>query len=439
MRSYGGRQLLVGDGNEGEEIAAPDTEQADVPLDYVAGIGEQVAHRMPAFGEAGLAASWTGVYDVTPDWNPVLGALPGVDGLQVAYGFSGHGFKLSPIVGRLVAQSVLGLPTGPAARTVCARRGSPPAICSPDGTVRAPFPERQGSTGSDGALPRATGESARGAAAGDSAYCRVRARARLTHQRQGENRWPSVPVSPRPRWSLGVAFATVRTRAGSRVLRHRHRRHRRHLLSAGRHARAAHLEQGDDRRQEALRDGRDVGRIGRERAAPRAEGHRERVRRGGHPRRRVQRQGPVRGQARQEPARAGRALSGAGAARDARERERAGLQGPQGQVGVVGFAGVGPVAAAGRPARGARHDAQGHRRGPVVVHAIGRQDQGRQPRRVADHRRRADVVDQRPRQRARRPHRAAGRARRSRRCARSSRTTRTCSCPRTRTRARRRR
>ena len=111
MRSYGGRQLLVGDGNEGEEIATPDTEQADVPLDYVAGIGEQVAHRMPAFGEAGLAASWTGVYDVTPDWNPVLGALPGVDGLQVAYGFSGHGFKLSPIVGRLVAQSVLGLPT----------------------------------------------------------------------------------------------------------------------------------------------------------------------------------------------------------------------------------------------------------------------------------------------------------------------------------------
>ncbi len=110
MRSYGGRQLLVGDGNEGEEIAAPDTEQADVSLDYVAGIGEQVAHRMPAFGEAGLAASWTGVYDVTPDWNPVLGALPGIDGLQVAYGFSGHGFKLSPIVGRLVAQSVLGLP-----------------------------------------------------------------------------------------------------------------------------------------------------------------------------------------------------------------------------------------------------------------------------------------------------------------------------------------
>ena len=109
MRSYGGRQLLVGDGNDGETIRQPDTEQADVALDYVAEIGEQVAHRMPVFATAGLATSWTGVYDVTPDWNPVLGPLPGVEGLHVAYGFSGHGFTLSPIVGRIVAQRALGL------------------------------------------------------------------------------------------------------------------------------------------------------------------------------------------------------------------------------------------------------------------------------------------------------------------------------------------
>jgi glycine/D-amino acid oxidase-like deaminating enzyme len=111
MRSYATRQLLVGDGNEGETLAAPDTEQADVPLDHVVELGEQVAHRLPAFADAGLASSWTGVYDVTPDWNPVLGPLPGIAGLDVAYGFSGHGFKLSPIVGRLMAQHALGLPT----------------------------------------------------------------------------------------------------------------------------------------------------------------------------------------------------------------------------------------------------------------------------------------------------------------------------------------
>ena len=111
MRSYGGRQLLVGGGNEGETIAGPDTEQADVSLDYVAEMGAQVAHRMPAFETAGLAASWTGVYDVTPDWNPVLGAVPGIDGLLLACGFSGHGFKLSPVIGRIIAQAALGQPT----------------------------------------------------------------------------------------------------------------------------------------------------------------------------------------------------------------------------------------------------------------------------------------------------------------------------------------
>jgi glycine/D-amino acid oxidase-like deaminating enzyme len=80
-------------------------------MDYVAELGEQVAARFPSFAEAGLASSWTGVYDVTPDWNPVLGLVPEVPGLVVGFGFSGHGFKLSPAVGRVLAQSALGLPT----------------------------------------------------------------------------------------------------------------------------------------------------------------------------------------------------------------------------------------------------------------------------------------------------------------------------------------
>jgi glycine/D-amino acid oxidase-like deaminating enzyme len=111
FRSYSGRQLMIGDTGDGETLDAPDTRQGDVPLDHVAHLGEMLGRRVPAFAEAGLAHSWTGVYDVTPDWNPVLGPLPGIEGLHVAFGFSGHGFKLSPVVGRLVAQSVLGLPT----------------------------------------------------------------------------------------------------------------------------------------------------------------------------------------------------------------------------------------------------------------------------------------------------------------------------------------
>jgi sarcosine oxidase, subunit beta len=110
-RSYGGKQMLVSEGTVGETLPAPDNEQGDISMDYVVDIGAQVAERFQAYEAAGLASSWTGVYDVTPDWNPVLGRLPGLEGLVVGYGFSGHGFKLSPAVGLVLAQEALKLKT----------------------------------------------------------------------------------------------------------------------------------------------------------------------------------------------------------------------------------------------------------------------------------------------------------------------------------------
>jgi glycine/D-amino acid oxidase-like deaminating enzyme len=110
-RSYGGRQMLVSEGTSGQRLDQADAEQGDVPLDYIVDVGAQVADRFPAYASAGLASSWTGVYDVTPDWNPVMGRLPGIDGLIVGFGFSGHGFKLSPTVGKVLAQEALALET----------------------------------------------------------------------------------------------------------------------------------------------------------------------------------------------------------------------------------------------------------------------------------------------------------------------------------------
>ncbi|MPW23331.1 FAD-dependent oxidoreductase [Paraburkholderia sp. CNPSo 3157] len=110
-RSYGGNQMLVSEGVVGEKLNTADTEQGDIPMDYIVDVGAQVAERFPAYETAGIASSWTGVYDVTPDWNPVLGPLPGIEGLVVGYGFSGHGFKLWPTVGKILAQCALGLPT----------------------------------------------------------------------------------------------------------------------------------------------------------------------------------------------------------------------------------------------------------------------------------------------------------------------------------------
>jgi sarcosine oxidase subunit beta len=103
--------MLVSEGIVGETLNAPDNQQGDISMDYMVEVGAQVAERFPSYETAGVASSWTGVYDVTPDWNPVLGHLQELPGLVVGYGFSGHGFKLSPAVGLVLAQSALGLPT----------------------------------------------------------------------------------------------------------------------------------------------------------------------------------------------------------------------------------------------------------------------------------------------------------------------------------------
>ena len=111
FRSYGGSQMLVSEGVVGETLNAPETEQGDISLDYVGEVGAQVAERFTAYEMAGLASSWTGVYDVTPDWNPVLGPVRDIEGLTVGFGFSGHGFKLSPGIGKILAQHALGQTT----------------------------------------------------------------------------------------------------------------------------------------------------------------------------------------------------------------------------------------------------------------------------------------------------------------------------------------
>ena len=108
MRASGGH-LMVGAGHEGHPASGPDRPDLEADQDTLMDEAMQAVHRLPAFEEGSLVRSWSGLYDTTPDWNPVLGRVPGIDGLQVAFGFSGHGFKLSPTIGRVLAQSVLGL------------------------------------------------------------------------------------------------------------------------------------------------------------------------------------------------------------------------------------------------------------------------------------------------------------------------------------------
>ena len=67
---------------------------------------EHAITRMPILEEAQLLRQWAGLYEVTPDNQPVIGALP-VEGLYTCTGFSGHGFMHSPAIGRILAELIL--------------------------------------------------------------------------------------------------------------------------------------------------------------------------------------------------------------------------------------------------------------------------------------------------------------------------------------------
>ncbi len=63
--------------------------------------------RIPILEEAGIATSWAGLYETTPDHHAILGKVPQVEGFICANGFSGHGFMHAPGVGQLIAELVV--------------------------------------------------------------------------------------------------------------------------------------------------------------------------------------------------------------------------------------------------------------------------------------------------------------------------------------------
>jgi sarcosine oxidase subunit beta len=94
----------------GEELhnpVDPDLYNEAADGDWLPQVRQRLSRRYPAmhrsYGRGGFGA----LYGITPDWHPILDRLPGVEGGYCAVGFSGHGFKMSPIVGQLMAEMIV--------------------------------------------------------------------------------------------------------------------------------------------------------------------------------------------------------------------------------------------------------------------------------------------------------------------------------------------
>lgn len=112
MRPLGDIQTYMGsinpDMSRAEKHAAAFNLDEKVGIETAERYGEAVARRFPVFGHAGFAGGWVGLYDVTPDWLPVVGFSENYENLFNAVGMSGHGFKLAPAIGMLAADIMLG-------------------------------------------------------------------------------------------------------------------------------------------------------------------------------------------------------------------------------------------------------------------------------------------------------------------------------------------
>ncbi|MEV5646724.1 FAD-binding oxidoreductase [Nocardia sp. NPDC052254] len=96
-------ELLVGNSDhQAPQYIDPDDFVNRADPDTIEKTVVKLGTRLPDMPDPRITSSYVGAYDVTPDYNPIIGPAP-ADGLFLATGFSGHGFKISPAVGELVA------------------------------------------------------------------------------------------------------------------------------------------------------------------------------------------------------------------------------------------------------------------------------------------------------------------------------------------------
>lgn len=91
----------------GEDEADVDSYNQGVDMTGVADVMQRLIRRMPQMADSYFRGGWSGLFTITPDWHPILGRVPGVEGLYCAVGFSGHGFKLSPAIGQGMAELII--------------------------------------------------------------------------------------------------------------------------------------------------------------------------------------------------------------------------------------------------------------------------------------------------------------------------------------------
>lgn len=98
-----GPGLIFGMRNPNE----PESFDTSVDWGWLPVLGEVASQRLPMLSNIGIMRAQSGLHVDTPDSCAIIGDVPGVEGLYLACGFSGHGFMHSPAVGKYLAELIL--------------------------------------------------------------------------------------------------------------------------------------------------------------------------------------------------------------------------------------------------------------------------------------------------------------------------------------------
>lgn len=105
-----GKGLLVGMSNEDEKPGDTYAVDEDFHLKMV----ERAMYRLPLMEHTRVASQTVGLYEITPDDQPIVAQAKALPGFYIAAGFSGHGFQHSPATGKVMSELI----TDGAAKTI---------------------------------------------------------------------------------------------------------------------------------------------------------------------------------------------------------------------------------------------------------------------------------------------------------------------------------
>ncbi len=91
----------VGDSQEIKDYNQESTWQ------FMQNVAKKITYHMPVLKKAQVVRQWSGLYDITPNAQGIVGPTP-LEGFYLDLGWSGHGFQLAPAVGQVMSEMISG-------------------------------------------------------------------------------------------------------------------------------------------------------------------------------------------------------------------------------------------------------------------------------------------------------------------------------------------